>query len=219
MKIHGVAEGVVNHLRGLIISGALPPGQRLSEEELAAKLNVSRSPVREATRALANEQLVAIVPRKGAFVTELSASLLEKAFDAREMVECSTVDILAHNKQTHLPEVETAIAKVKKMGKIDLDDRENLLRYLHAMANFHIKLVEATENQWMISLAESVQIYIARYQYLYLASQKRRSFSAHVHEELSEMIAEGKYSETKERIKELVQYAKSSLSKIITEKA
>jgi DNA-binding transcriptional regulator YhcF (GntR family) len=74
-------EAVTDALRKAILSKRLKPGERLVEEQLAAELEVSRNPVREALRVLESEGLVEISPRRGASVTQLSEE------EARELVE------------------------------------------------------------------------------------------------------------------------------------
>ena len=63
---------IFDTLREAIIVGELKPGQRLMEVQLAEKMGVSRTPVREAIRKLELEGLVEMLPRKGAHVAELS---------------------------------------------------------------------------------------------------------------------------------------------------
>ncbi|MDK2836676.1 MAG: hypothetical protein PWP21_1453, partial [Thermosediminibacterales bacterium] len=65
-------EVVFETLREAIISGDLEPGERLMEMQLADEMGVSRTPVREAIRKLELEGLVVMIPRKGAYVADLS---------------------------------------------------------------------------------------------------------------------------------------------------
>jgi len=78
-------------LREAIISTELTPGQKLSENELAGELGVSRTPVREARARLRDERLVAIVPQLGTFVTLISPSAVADAEFVRESLECAAV--------------------------------------------------------------------------------------------------------------------------------
>lgn len=78
---------VLKRLRARILSGELPPGEALRQEAIAAELQVSRIPVREALRELAAEGLVRIEPHKGAVVTELSTNDINELFDLRELLE------------------------------------------------------------------------------------------------------------------------------------
>ena len=78
-------------LREAIVSAEFEPGRRLSENELAERLGVSRTPVREALVRLRDERLVAIVPQLGTFVTLISPEAIEDAAFVREALECSAI--------------------------------------------------------------------------------------------------------------------------------
>lgn len=78
---------VCDELRRLVITGELPPGSRLVEDRLADRLGVSRNPVREALQTLANEGFVAITPRRGAVVAEITVDQAEELFDVRLALE------------------------------------------------------------------------------------------------------------------------------------
>jgi len=78
-------------LRDAIVSAALEPGRQLSENELAARLGVSRTPIREALQRLGEERLVAVVPQLGTFVTRISATSVGDAQFVREALECAAI--------------------------------------------------------------------------------------------------------------------------------
>jgi DNA-binding GntR family transcriptional regulator len=78
-------------LREAIVCAELEPGRRLSENELADWLGVSRTPVREALVRLRDERLVAIVPQLGTFVTLISPDAVADAAFVREALECSAI--------------------------------------------------------------------------------------------------------------------------------
>ena len=78
-------------LREGIVSAELEPGRRLSENELAEALGVSRTPVREALVRLRDERLVAIVPQLGTFVTLISTDAVADAAFVREALECAAI--------------------------------------------------------------------------------------------------------------------------------
>ena len=82
-------------LRRAIVAGQLPPGLRLSENELAETLGVSRTPVREALLRLREDQLVDAVPQLGTFVTPISIRAVEDAQFLREAIECAAVRLAA----------------------------------------------------------------------------------------------------------------------------
>jgi DNA-binding GntR family transcriptional regulator len=78
-------------LREAIVSAQLQPGEKLSENELAGELGVSRTPVREALARLRDERLVAIVPQLGTFVTLISPQAVGDAAFVREALECAAI--------------------------------------------------------------------------------------------------------------------------------
>jgi DNA-binding GntR family transcriptional regulator len=78
---------VVLALRDLILQGQVAPGARLGETELAERLGVSRTPVREALTRLAAEGLVEIAPNRGARVASWTVAELEGVFDLRLALE------------------------------------------------------------------------------------------------------------------------------------
>jgi DNA-binding GntR family transcriptional regulator len=81
------SERAVDAVRELILRGDFAPGLRLGEVELAERLGVSRTPVREALARLAAEGLVEISPNRGARVTSWSVEELEGIFDLRSALE------------------------------------------------------------------------------------------------------------------------------------
>jgi DNA-binding GntR family transcriptional regulator len=86
-----VRDRIYLTLREAIISTELAPGQKLSENELAGELGVSRTPVREALARLRDERLVAIVPQLGTFVTLISPAAVADAEFVREALECAAI--------------------------------------------------------------------------------------------------------------------------------
>lgn len=82
-------------LRSAILDARLEPGRKLSENELAGELGVSRTPVREALAALREERLVAIVPQLGTYVTLVSEQAVADAAFVREALECAAIRLAA----------------------------------------------------------------------------------------------------------------------------
>lgn len=85
------AQRVEAELRRAIVTLEMPPGTRLSEQEIALRYGVSRQPVREALIALARSRLVDIQPQRGTVVVKFSAKKMMEARFVREAVECAVV--------------------------------------------------------------------------------------------------------------------------------
>ena len=80
-----LVEVTTRQLREEILSGELTPGQRLIEEQIRKRYAISRAPLREALRLLAQQGLVEHLPRRGARVTEWSDTDIDELFGLRAM--------------------------------------------------------------------------------------------------------------------------------------
>ncbi len=84
-------------IRAAIVSAELEPGRRLSENQLAERIGVSRTPVRDALARLRDERLVAIVPQLGTFVTYVDEEAVADAHFVREALEVEAVKLAAEH--------------------------------------------------------------------------------------------------------------------------
>src|ERR1700704_6510160 len=82
-----LVEVAEHRLRAAILSGSLKPGDKIVEEQLCADLGISRAPLREALRLLAQQGLVEHLPRRGSRVTEGSSTGTLKIFALRHVLE------------------------------------------------------------------------------------------------------------------------------------
>src|SRR2546429_1036826 len=83
----GNVEELIDTIRDHIIHGVVEPGQRLTEEWLAAEFGVSRIPVREAIRTLASEGFIRSERYGGTYVAELNADIVHDLLDVRAVLE------------------------------------------------------------------------------------------------------------------------------------
>jgi len=74
-------ETVVSHLRQMIVESVFPPGMKLNERELCETMGISRTPLREALKALAAEGLIEIAPNRGASVYKMSRQEVWETFE------------------------------------------------------------------------------------------------------------------------------------------
>ncbi|MEW6616571.1 MAG: GntR family transcriptional regulator [Thermodesulfobacteriota bacterium] len=90
-------EGIVRLLREAIYSGQLPPGMRLIESELAEKMQVGRTPLREAIRQLEAEELIKVVPNKGATVVSYSRDDMREIYRICAVLEGMAASLAVEN--------------------------------------------------------------------------------------------------------------------------
>lgn len=139
-------------LKRQIVELERPPGQRLVERDLAAELNLSRIPLREALRALEAEGLVVIVPRQGAMVSPFTVADVRNLFDVRESVETLATRLAAQRAtgeqlqqaQRHLAAARAAVAS----GEPHAVEGAN--------ADFHELIIEMADNPILESMMQPV---------------------------------------------------------------
>ena len=124
---------VFNTLRQAILRGELKPGERLMEIQLANKLGVSRTPIREAIRKLELEGLVLMIPRKGAEVAEITEKSLKDVLEVRRALEELAVEI-ACEKMT-AQQIEELKAAAKEF-EVTLKSKD-VTKYAEADVKFH----------------------------------------------------------------------------------
>ena len=87
-----LVEMTTRQLREEILSGQLVPGERLIEEQIRLRFSISRAPLREALRSLAQQGLVEHLPRRGMRVTDLTATDVDQLFGIRRVLERHAIE-------------------------------------------------------------------------------------------------------------------------------
>lgn len=143
MASRTIKEQVYEVLRGEILSGKLKPGTKLAEQNIANKLGVSRSPVREAIKQLSGDGLVVNPPNRGAFVKKLSRKEQLDIYDIRMMFECYAAERAADNI------TEKDIRKFKRMRTEILRavDKRDYLACLDIDLRLHGSIVRLGGNE------------------------------------------------------------------------
>ena len=197
MKVQNLTIRVLEYIRNRIITGELAPGQKLNENELATRLDISRHPIREAYRVLESEQLVYSIPNKGAFVTELSDDDLQEVCQAREMIECHAIELLKRQKIRHLPQLEAAIAQASGLAIPASDDPEQYLKFHKAFVTFHRQLIQACGNSRLVHFNRSISLNLARYQFRSLRLPGSLEIDSKEHREILDALKKGAYEDAK----------------------
>ena len=176
---------VFNTLRQAILRGELKPGERLMEIQLANKLGVSRTPIREALRKLELEGLVNMVPRKGAEVADITEKSLRDVLEVRKALEELSVQ-LACEKITE-EEIEE-LKRVAERFKDTLDDQD-VTKIAEADVAFHDVIYTATDNQKLILLLNNLREQMYRYRVEYPKKEEAYPQLIAEHEELIDNIS------------------------------
>ncbi|WP_200803789.1 GntR family transcriptional regulator [Pseudonocardia thermophila] len=172
-------------LREMILRGELAPGSRLGEVELAERLGVSRTPIREALGRLAAEGLVELVPNRGARVASWSAAELAGIFDLRVLLEPRLTAFAARNATpADLDELDRLATQMHEVGAPGPDQDLDALVGLNR--RFHDTLVALADQPALASaLAAAVRMPIVlRNFHAYGPAALQRSLAHH-----SEIVA------------------------------
>lgn len=178
---------VFNTLRQAILKGELKPGERLMEIQLANKLGVSRTPIREAIRKLELEGLVLMIPRRGAEVAEITEKNLRDVLEVRQALEELSVQLACdHITEEQIRGMERAAGEFQKALKSG-----DLTRIAEADVQFHDWIALATGNQKLIQLLNNLREQVYRYRMEYLKSEEVYPQLIREHEMLIEAIRSG----------------------------
>jgi len=143
-------EYVREVLRRAILNGELAGGARLVQAELAATLDVSTTPVREALRDLASEGLVRFDPHRGAVVTELDGEELGDIYEIRRILEPYAMREAAPHMTKHL------IAQLRKVHQRMIDDPHSA-SFVDLNRTFHMAMYEAGTSSRMLAIIRSLE--------------------------------------------------------------
>lgn len=133
---------VFNTLREAILKGELKPGERLMELQLAAKLGVSRTPIREAIRMLEQEGLAVTIPRKGAEVARMTEKDMEDVLQIRDALDELAASIACEQiSEEELAELRHTMHEFEESTKTG-----DVKRIAEADVRFHDIIYHATRN-------------------------------------------------------------------------
>lgn len=177
---------VFNTLREAILRGELVPGERLMELQLAAKLGVSRTPIREAIRMLEQEGLAITIPRKGAIVAGMTEKDMQDVLEIREALEELSVQVACD---------KITAEEIEKL-QINMKNFENSLgsgdlkKMAQADVEFHDVIYQATHNPKLVNMLNNLREQMYRYRVEYLKNPRNHEQLLREHEAIYKGIVE-----------------------------
>jgi len=218
IEIKTVQKSIVEYLRIQIATGRLKANQKLNENELAAKLGISRPPIREAFRILESEHLVYSIPRKGTYVADVSIEDLHSLSQARKMVEIFAIDFIEANKIKDLSQLQLALEEASDLALPTNENPEELLHWYNVFFNFHKKLVELVNNSWITDFYKIIASNLTRYRTLYMLVPSSLPHSIRDHREIFNSIKRGDYNKAKSTLLKHLDYVAEIIQKKILER-
>jgi DNA-binding GntR family transcriptional regulator len=149
-------EQTYQALRTSILSGDLAPGERLVETQLAQRLQVSRTPIREAIRQLQKDGLVTLDGLGGLQVTTISAIDAAQLYDCRIALE--TLSVTGACLQMTDEQMQQLAANVQQAEQIMQNPPAelNVMELLDLDYGFHRLIAESSGNRWLVTLLDQV---------------------------------------------------------------
>ena len=187
---------VFNTLRQAILRGELKPGERLMEIQLANKLGVSRTPIREAIRKLELEGLVLMIPRKGAEVAKITEKNMLDVLEVRRALEELAVKLACERiTEEEIQELKDAADAFQKT----LSEKD-ITKIAEADEAFHDVIFKSTGNDRLIQLLNSLREQMYRYRLEYLKREEYHSQLLEEHQQIIDRITRKDQSEAAELI-------------------
>ncbi|MDR2175215.1 MAG: GntR family transcriptional regulator [Synergistaceae bacterium] len=168
--VRPIREIVYEHLKKAIGSGEIPGGERLNESDLAVRLNVSRTPIREAIRMLESDGLVESLPRRGVVVRAIDISEIIEIYMIRQALEVMVFKSAALRIAPR--EIEEARQHIRD-SQTYLEEKK-FEEYFHANELFTDTIVEAGRLPKTRQLIGTYRDQLRRYRKITLSDPVRR---------------------------------------------
>lgn len=192
---------VYEYLRSKIVSGDIPPGQRLVEEKIAQETGISRSPIREAIRRLATEGLVSVNPRGGVRVYRATLADFKYLYECRLSLEPTAAYFAA--------------MRINEMQRIQLDklmhemnfavEKKELDRLKTLSSEFHSMILEISGNPYLAKMMKQLNSLVSFYRNAVLNIPRRLEDGADEHEAIWRAIREQDEEAAERLMKEHIQ--------------
>ena len=204
---------VFNTLRQAILKGELEPGERLMEIQLAERLGVSRTPIREAIRKLELEGLVLMIPRKGAEVANISETSLREVLEVRRSLEELAIELacqrITEEELRELELAENAFAEAIRKGDI--------MTIAESDERYHDVIYQATENSRLVQILSNLREQMYRYRLEYIKDAAKRQILIVEHDHILRAMKEHHVDEARRAIREHIDNQEITVSKNIKE--
>ena len=204
---------VFNTLRQAILKGELAPGERLMEIQLAERLGVSRTPIREAIRKLELEGQVLMIPRKGAEVAKISEKSLRDVLEVRRSLEELAIELACQRMtpedieelEKKQEEFQAAITNGKVMEIAETDEA------------YHDVIYKGTCNDRLVQMINNLREQMYRYRLEYIKDEDKRQVLLVEHENILRAVKQRKTEEAKEAMRAHIDNQEITVSRNIKE--
>ncbi len=180
-----LSEQAYQQLRQLIITLELAPGDVLRETELSERLDVGRTPLREALQRLAREHFVQVIPRRGMLVGGLDVAELSTLLETRFVMEPYAARLAAaRGSAEHWDEMESTL-QASEIANLEPHEMLGVDRRCHEI------MWEAADNRFMLDSLDMLYAQSDRLWHLYLADVSNMDHAVEEHIEILDALRAG----------------------------
>lgn len=205
---------VFNTLRQAILKGELAPGERLMEIQLAERLGVSRTPIREAIRKLELEGLVLMIPRKGAEVAKISEKSLRDVLEVRRSLEELAIELACQR----MAEDEVKLLEEAQLAFREAVNKGDAMAIAESDERYHDIIYYGTGNARLVQILNNLREQMYRYRLEYIKDADKRQVLLVEHEKILRAVKGRHAAEAKEAMREHIDNQEITVSRNIKEK-
>jgi DNA-binding GntR family transcriptional regulator len=177
-------DQVAARLRSMLVEGRIPPGAKLNERELAEKLRVSRTPLREAIKLLAAEGLVDLLPNRGAVAVKLGEADVIDTFEVLAGLEAMSGELAAQR----VTEAELAELRALHYEMLACYARSDLSGYYRLNALIHTGINHAAKNPVLIRTYRAINARVQSLRFRTNQDQAKWKMAVAEHERMLEAL-------------------------------
>lgn len=182
-EVKQLRDLIFEHLRQEILDGHLKPDDRLIERDIATKLNVSRTPIREALRKLESEGFVEHVPRKGVIVRGFNVTEIEEIYDIRKELEC----LVVRKAISKITDEDVQNLQLILEG-LDIEETVDHQSTAKGLNQFDEVILNMTQMPLLKNFVHSLKESLIRYQRINLSNAPRRKSAIGEHKAILQAI-------------------------------
>ena len=184
--IQSIREVVYEQLKQAVLSGAFDGGERLVEHDLAKRLHVSRTPVREALKRLESEGLLQALPRQGLVARQYSDEEIREIYMIRIALESLAAECAARNATDE--DIAALEVFADEMERVSSDPEASDAMRFEAHRVFSEAFIRASRMPTLVRLIESLREQLSRFRQVSLRGKVRQEMALQEHRKLLDAI-------------------------------
>lgn len=193
LKDVSLADQAKERIRSAILEGSVKPGERITIEQAAAELGISRTPIREALKALEVDGMVKLLPRRGAVVESFAREELIHRYEVRALLEGYAAWLACRSDPKTIAEAlnkncDTLEALIARSG---LSETQHVRQLAELNLKFHAIIRNGCQSTTIIRLLESLQNPLS-FTLHYWSDRTRQRASGKIHRQIARAFSEKK---------------------------